>query len=193
MLRSHQGGGGMAMVGVKLRELRQRRGLGMRELALRSGISHSTISLIERERISPSVDTLAAVLAALGTTLSAFFGDLASAIPYCPFYPSADLTEIGRADRVSHRLVGMEYPNRRMLMLHERYAPGAATEQAIIHNAEEAGIVTRGAVEVTVGRDTRVLRQGDAYYFDSRHPHRFRNAAEGEVSEVISAVTPPTY
>ena len=183
----------MAMVGVKLRELRQRRGLGMRELAARSGISHSTISLIERERISPSVDTLAAVLAALGATLPAFFQDLASALPYCPFYRAAELTEIGRADRVSHRLVGMEVPNRGMLMLHERYAPGAASEQVVAHNAEEAGVVTRGAIEVTVAGETRVLRPGDAYYFDSRQPHRFRNVAEGEVSEVVSAITPPTY
>ena len=86
----------------------------------------------------------------------------------------------------------MDYPNRRMLLLSERYAPGAATDDPITHNAEEAGIVTQGAVEVTVGNQSRVLREGDGYYFDSRQTHRFRNAADG-VSTIISAVTPPTY
>lgn len=182
----------MAMVGAKLRALRQRRGLGMRELALRSGVSHSAISLIERERMSPSVDTLGAILAALGTTLSSFFADLESGLPSRPFYKAEELAEIGRADRISYRLVGMDYPNRRMLMLAERYAPGAETELMITHNAEEAGIVTRGAVEVTVEGRSQVLRQGDAYYFDSRLPHSFRNADPG-VSEIVSAITPPTY
>jgi transcriptional regulator with XRE-family HTH domain len=147
----------MPEIGSKLRELRARRSLGMRELATRSGVSHSAISLIERDRMSPSVDTLSALLAALGTTMSAFFGDLDSGVPYSPFYGAEELVEIGRADV-----------------------------------AEEAGIVVRGAVEVTVDGSTRVLREGDAYYFDSRSPHRFRNVSDG-VSEIISAVTPPSY
>jgi len=183
---------GVPRIGEKLRELRGRRGLGMRELALRSGVSHSAISLIERDRMSPSVDTLAAILAALGSTMAALFGDLDSGLPYSPFYTAAELTEIGRADRVSYRLVGMNHPNRHMLLLQERYAPGATTDSAVAHAAEEAGIVTMGAVEVTVGGQARVLREGDAYYFDSRKPHRFRNMSDG-VSEIISAVTPPTY
>jgi len=182
----------MAMVGAKLKALRARRGLGMRELAARSGVSHSAISLIERERMSPSVDTLGAILGALGTTLSSFFADLESGLPSRPFYRAEELVEIGRADRVSYRLVGMDHPNRRMLMLAERYAPGAATEPSLAHRAEEAGIVTRGAVEVTVGDHVAVLRAGDAYYFDSERPHRFRNVDPG-VSEIVSAITPPTY
>ncbi|MFC7738174.1 cupin domain-containing protein [Roseomonas sp. GCM10028921] len=182
----------MAMVGAELRSLRTRRGLGLRELAARSGVSHSAISLIERERMSPSVDTLGAILGALGTTLSSFFAELESGQPNRPFYRAEELVEIGRPDRVSYRLVGMDYPNRRMLMLSERYAPGAATEARVAHRAEEAGIVTRGAVEVTVGDRTAVLQAGDAYYFDSQQPHRFRNVDPG-VSEIVSAITPPTY
>jgi transcriptional regulator with XRE-family HTH domain len=182
----------MAMVGVELKALRTRRGLGLRELAARSGVSHSAISLIERERMSPSVDTLGAILGALGTTLSSFFAELESGQPSRPFYRAEELVEIGRPDRVSYRLVGMDYPNRRMLMLSERYAPGASTEARVAHRAEEAGIVTRGAVEVTVGDRSAVLRAGDAYYFDSQQPHSFRNVDPG-VSEIISAITPPTY
>ncbi len=52
-------------IGLGIRELRRRRGLGVRELAIRSGVSHSSISLIERDKISPSIDTLAAILEAL--------------------------------------------------------------------------------------------------------------------------------
>lgn len=182
----------MPKLGTKLKELRRRRDLGVRELAIRSGISHSTISLIERDRMSPSVDTLSAILDALGTTLTGFFSDLQSSLPYTPFYRAGDLVEIGKANSISYKVIGMNHPNRQLLMLHETYAVGANSGDAFSHSAQEAGMITKGAVEVTVGDFCRVLKPGDAYYFDSRLPHRFRNVSD-ETSEILSAITPPTY
>jgi transcriptional regulator with XRE-family HTH domain len=182
----------MAAVGSKLKELRRRRRLAMRQLANRSGVSHSTISLIERDRLSPSVDTLGAILDALGTTLTSFFSQLDADLTRSPFYMAADMVEIGRIEAISYRMVGFGYPNRQLLMLHETYAPKADTGQAFSHAAQEAGIVTRGSVELTVGSETKLLRAGDGYYFDSRLPHRFRNAAKLP-AEIVSAITPPTY
>ena len=59
------------------------------------------------------------------------------------------------------------------------------------HDAEEGGVVTRGTIELTVGKEVFILGPGDAYYFDSRIPHRFRNIGEEEV-EMISTCSPPT-
>lgn len=179
-------------IGDRVRELRQRRKLSVRAVALRSGISHSSISLIERDLISPSLDTLNAVLDALGTTLSGFFVDFHAVSPPNPFCQAVDMAEIGRPDAISYRVIGAGFPNRSMLMLHETYAPGADTGGAFSHSAQEGGLVIKGAVEVTVAGRTAVLRPGDGYYFDSREPHSFRNVADG-VSEIVSAITPPTY
>jgi mannose-6-phosphate isomerase-like protein (cupin superfamily) len=77
-------------------------------------------------------------------------------------------------------------------MLHETYPVGGDSGETFTHAAQEAGMVTRGAVEVTVNDHVQVLGAGDGYYFDSRQPHRFRNVHNG-VSEIVSAVTPPTY
>jgi mannose-6-phosphate isomerase-like protein (cupin superfamily) len=43
-----------------------------------------------------------------------------------------------------------------------------------------------------VNGEVSVLVPGDGYIFDSRLPHRFRNASD-QVCEVISACTPPTF
>jgi len=182
----------MSRVGVQLKQLRARRDVGVRELAIRSGVSHSTISLIERDKISPSVDTLTAILDALGTTLVGFFSELQASTVSSPFYPAPELVEIGHATRVSYRMIGVNHPQRQMLMLHETYAPNAETGVALTHSAQEAGMVIKGAIEVTVGEEKRILRPGDGYYFDSRKPHTFKNVAN-ETSEIVSAVTPPTY
>jgi transcriptional regulator with XRE-family HTH domain len=182
----------MAAIGIHLKELRSRRRLTVRELAARSGISHATISLIERDKSSPSIDTLAAMLDALGTTLVGFFDEIRQSAPCSPFYSDDDLVEIGNAKSISYRMLGAGHPNRKILMMRETYEIGAETDGGLSHTAQETGFVLKGAVEVTVGNETRVLREGDGYYFDSQIPHRFRNVGD-TVAEIISAVTPPTY
>jgi transcriptional regulator with XRE-family HTH domain len=182
----------MALIGHHIKELRTRRQLTVRELATRSGISHAMISMIERDRNSPSIDTLSAVLDALGTTLVGFFGDIQEPIAHSPFYTKDELTEIGDTESVSYRMLGMHHPNRQILMLHESYEIGADTGEAFSHKAQEAGFVLHGQIEVTVGDQTQVLKEGDGYYFDSQTPHRFRNVGSSK-AQIISAVTPPTY
>ena len=182
----------MAAIGVHLRELRSRRKLTLRDLAARSGVSHATISLVERDKGSPSVDTLAAMLDALGTTLVGFFDEVRQSMPCSPFYSNEDLVEIGNAKEISYRMLGANHVNRKILMLRETYGIGAGTGVAFSHTAQETGFVLRGSVEVTIGAESRVLREGDGYYFDSQTPHRFRNVGD-TIAEVISAVTPPSY
>jgi mannose-6-phosphate isomerase-like protein (cupin superfamily) len=79
-----------------------------------------------------------------------------------------------------------------MAILHEIYAPGADTGSEMLrHAGEEGGVVVSGRVEVTIGGQTRILGPGDAYYFASAVPHRFRNRGR-ERCEIISASNPPT-
>lgn len=68
------------LVGQKVREFRQRRGLTQRDLAERLGRQEVTISSIERGRNFPSEDTLSALVEHLGVPLNAFFeiGELSS-------------------------------------------------------------------------------------------------------------------
>lgn len=179
-------------IGSRLHELRRRRKLSTRELGLRSGVSHATISLVERDKISPSVDSLNAILDALGTTLSGFFLGIAEDFDCSPFYLSDELPEIGNIDGISNRVIGMNYANRSMLFLHETYAPNATTGDLFSHNAEECGMILRGTIRLTVADKTRVLGPGDGYYFDSHLQHRFENTST-EHAEIVSAVTPPTY
>jgi mannose-6-phosphate isomerase-like protein (cupin superfamily) len=94
---------------------------------------------------------------------------------------------------VSYRQVSRDLTGKAMQILHEHYKPSADTgEQMLTHDAEEGGVIIRGKLEVTVGDQVRVLGPGDAYYFDSRTPHRFRNAGSEEC-EVVSVNTPPSF
>ncbi len=176
-------------IGSRLRAIREQRGLSQRELARRAGVTNATISLIEKNKSSPSVSSLKKVLDGLPMTLAEFF-----ALEVPPedqiFFRAGELPLITEGE-VSFRQLGGNPERHRLQVLHERYAAGADTGEAMLkHDSEEAGVVLSGRIEVTVGDQQRVLGPGDAYYFDSRLPHRFRNVG-AEPCEIISACTPP--
>jgi transcriptional regulator with XRE-family HTH domain len=60
-------------VGQRLRLLRDERGISMRTLARRSGLSANALSMIERGLTSPSVSTLNKLAMALEVPITAFF------------------------------------------------------------------------------------------------------------------------
>ena len=177
-------------LGRRLRALRQVHGLSQRELAKRAGVSNAVISLIERNATSPSVGLLKKVLSGFPLSLADFFS-LEEAPREQVFFAADELVEIG--GRVSYRQVGRDLSGKALQMLVECYAPGADTGEALLrHEAEEAGVVLAGELEVTVGDRRRVLKAGEAYYFDSRLPHRFRNLGEEEAC-LVTASTPPSF
>jgi transcriptional regulator with XRE-family HTH domain len=178
-------------IGSRLREIRQRYGLSQRALATRADVTNGMISMIEKNRSSPSVATLKKILDAFPLSLAEFFAVGESARPRI-FFSADELVEIA-GGAISYRQVGANLDGRAIQILHERLQPGADTGVEMLrHESEEGGVVIGGALEVTVGMQTRVLRAGDAYYFSSRIPHRFRNVGE-EPCEVVSACSPPSF
>lgn len=178
-------------IGNRLRHLRLARNLSQRELAKRAGVTNSTISLIESNSANPSVGALKRILDGIPIGLAEFFAFEPEA-PKKAFYAAEELVEIGKGS-ISYRQIGENLFGRSLQILKECYQPGADTGKVLlVHEGEEGGIVLSGRLEVTVDDERRILGPGDAYYFESHRPHRFR--CVGPVPcEVISACTPPSF
>lgn len=178
-------------LGERLRALRAAHGLSQRALAKRAGVTNGIISMIEQNRSSPSVATLKKILDGFSMSLGEFF-TVGRPVQERRFYEASELVEIGGGP-ISYRQVGTNLAERAIQILHEHIRPGADTGPGLFHHdAEEGGVVIRGSIELTIGSETRVLRAGDAYYFDSRTPHRFRNTGS-ETCEIVSACSPPSF
>jgi transcriptional regulator with XRE-family HTH domain len=178
-------------VGERLRFVRARNKLSQRELAKRSGVTNSTISLIESNQMNPSVGALKRILDGIPMGMAEFFA-LEPDRPRKAFYRADELSEIGKGP-ISFRQVGDNLFGRALQILKERYEPGGDTGRVpLVHDGEEGGIILSGRLEVTVDSERRILGPGDAYYFESRRPHRFR-CVGAKPCELISACTPPTF
>jgi transcriptional regulator with XRE-family HTH domain len=181
------------LIGGEIRGLRKARGLTLTDLAEASGLSIGYLSLLERDRATPSIKALHAVSRALGVTISWFFET--NDVPE----EERDLV-VRRARRrrleYSAGLVDeLLSPNLSgaLELLSCRFPPGASSgEEPYTHAGEEAGVLIRGRLELWVDGRTVMLEAGDSFGFQSTLPHRYRNPGPDE-TEVIWAITPPSY
>lgn len=172
-------------VGARLRALREKHGLSQRELAKRAGVTNSTISLIEQNRVSPSVSSLRKVLGGLPMTLAEFFAE--RPVPGKVFYRPHDMTERSSGAVTCQVIGGGPEDGHQIIVRHEVFHPGGDTGAfPISYPGETGGMIVAGWIELTVGDEVRVLGPGDGYHFDTVIPHRFRNPAR-EPCRIVSA------
>tara|TARA_R100000935_G_scaffold10653_3_gene21236 strand:- start:356 stop:940 length:585 start_codon:yes stop_codon:yes gene_type:complete len=181
-------------IGQRLRSIREDRGLSQRELATKAGLTNGTISLIEKNKTSPSVASLKSLLDAIPISMAEFFSTLEDTQTPKVFYRENEFTKVSPTSdgQVSLRQLG-NAEQHSLQVLHETYPSGADTgPELLVHEGEEAGVVISGEIEVTVDGAVAVLSPGDGYLFDSRLPHRFRNIGDVQCI-VVSACTPPSF
>lgn len=180
-------------VGGRLKSIRTDRNISQRELAKRAGVTNSTISMIEKNSVSPSISSLKKVLNGIPISLVDFFAEEENEDEIQQVvYSEDELVDIGAGDVHMH-LVGKSFPRRQMTFLLETYPPNADTGTEMLQNdAEEGGYILEGKIELTVGSEVFELKANDSYYFDNNKPHRFRNPYD-ETCKIVSATTPANF
>lgn len=189
-------------LGRRLRRHREARGLSLRELARRLGISASAISQFETGKSRLSVSTLYAIVSELGISLDELFSGIGGdqSVPETAtarnarpapagetlVEPAPDGRHVQRAG--SRRTIDLETGVRWERLtaqadpeadfLYVVYDVGGSSSQGdclVRHSGREYGLVLSGTLEVTVGFDTYELGPGDSISFDSTVPHCLRN------------------
>lgn len=191
-----------AEMGDRLRHARVARGLSLRLLADRLGVSPSLISQVETGRARPSVSTLYAIAAELGISLDELLfvdGSRAAPVPATaadavapvilppdPVQPAATRKSIRLGSGVTwERLTTASVPNIDFFFV--TYEVGGASspkDEFQRHPGQEWGYVVSGTLGVTIGFDDHVLGPGDAIAFDSTTPHRLYNLGSQEARGV---------
>lgn len=163
----------LAILGERVRSLRTAQGLTLGELAARTKLSVSMLSLVERGRASPSVGTLVAIASVFGVQIPELLGkpkqdrDLVTRV--------ASQTEVATADGVIHRVLTNDQL-RGIEITFNRYRRGTSNSpKPITHTGFEYGIVLDGALEVQVAGKKHALSAGDLISYPSNQPHRIRN------------------
>ncbi|MCW2719659.1 cupin domain-containing protein [Pseudonocardia sp.] len=178
-------------LGGRMRELRRRNNITLREVADAAGVSESFVSQVERGVANPSMASLRRMAEALGESVASLF--VGAEMP-------GMVVRAGDRKRLAHPAGSLDDylltpPGAKTLqIIYSVVAPGDGSgEEPYTHPAdEECVIVIVGQLVVTAGGEEYLLEEGDSLLLDPRLPHSYRNP--GQVpARSIWVMSPPMY
>ena len=162
-------------VGARLRSLRQERGLSLRGLADRCGLSVNAISRIERAESSPTVSSLHRCAQALGVHVTEFFE---SKQQRSTVLVRRNHRPRSQGDGVLIESLGAGLQAQRLGPFLITLLPNASGgEGPISHAGEEFAYCVQGEVEYLVNDEWHRLEAGDSLLFRASQAHAFRNTS----------------
>ncbi|MEP7001953.1 MAG: helix-turn-helix domain-containing protein [bacterium] len=167
-------------IAERVRELRAEQGCSLEELASRSGVSRSMISLIERGECSPTAVVLEKLSFGLSVTLASLFDAPATgAANSGPVSRRNDQPEWqDPASGYLRRNVSPSSVHQPMQIVEVHFPPRArvafetAGRDARVH---QQVWVLEGSIDITLGEELHRLREGDCLAMQLDRPTMFHN------------------
>lgn len=173
-------------VGERIRGLRTELGMTLAELSEKADISISYLSQVERDKTTPSLNSLSAIARALNVGLRYFFEtdeEGAHVVRACD-EPDGSGPETFERVRLTVGEGDGKIEVYRVIL--QPYTP---PQPLATHSGEEFGFVLVGELTVTLGDEQFELAVGDSIHYDAFQPHSWSNQS-GEMCVVIWARSP---
>ncbi|MFC4536522.1 helix-turn-helix domain-containing protein [Sphaerisporangium dianthi] len=189
-------------VGARMRRFRKERGMTLRGLSTRSGLSIGFLSQVERGISSIGLTALNGVAAALERGVADFFddeqqqGDDRASVARLPSHFTLTRASTAATEYVSgqqtYRMLSARGPHLVLEPLLVHIAPGGRREDAYGHAGEEFAFVLSGELLYEVDGVEHRLYPGDSVHLRSTVPHTMYNDTDA-VTTVVSVVTPRLF
>jgi transcriptional regulator with XRE-family HTH domain/KaiC/GvpD/RAD55 family RecA-like ATPase len=182
-------------LGDKVRSLRKKLGMTQKELAEQVGLTPSFISQLEKNLISPSLDSLLRLSEKLDTQPIYFLTDEQSGPWQKMIIKPKERQEVhlkgAKVAEVKLQLLVSDVLNRRMEpYLVSLKKGGKINGNLFNHRGDGFAYVMEGDVEVEIQGEKQVLRQGDSIYIGSTAPSKWINTSKGE-TVLFWVLSPP--
>lgn len=170
-------------LGLRLKEMRTKRGLSQTELAKLVGVTPSTISQVESNLIYPSLPALLKMAEVLSVEVSSFFQEQAEVRKRIIFSASeaveVRLSELPEGSIVAKLLTPVDFDARAEPYFIEIPASKTLSSHFFIHKGEEIGYVLTGKLQMKLDKAVYNLRAGDIVYLTSEMPSQWKNLGPG--------------
>ena len=178
--------------GDKLRTIREKKKLTLKEIANKIGVSESLISQIETNKVSPAIDTLLRIVDVLELDLEYLFSDFKRS-KKVNLVKYNDRNKIVLHDVVYEQLsktLGNDKEHQMEAYYLEIKESGEKGSKEYGHKGRELGIIIEGEGEFTIGNKSFKLSKGDSISFDSDVPHVLKNTSNTKL-KAYWIITPP--
>jgi transcriptional regulator with XRE-family HTH domain len=168
------------LIGSRLRTLRQQRGLSLREVSEQTGFSASFLSLVENDKVSPSVSSMERIAAAFGLSLAEYFQH-AQERPYQLVRAAERQSYSSEWSQTVVELLARQGAGGELYPLLLRLSPGARSgKQPRPSMTEEFTLVLAGDVVLSLEEGEQVLGTGDSISIAAGAARVWENRSEAE-------------
>lgn len=161
-------------IGRNIRALRIANHMTLKDLAERTELSPSMLSLLERGRTAPSIGTMVVVASALDVQMSDLLHNRL-AQENEPVSRAVDQPVFKTLEGASRRILKRDRKRGIEIALNEYPSGAASATEPRGHDGFEFGIAIEGKIEVTIDGRTYALEAGDVISYPSSQPHRIAN------------------
>jgi transcriptional regulator with XRE-family HTH domain len=174
----------------KIRDLRKKHNMRLKDLSKKTGLSVSFLSQIERGSTSLAIISLKKIADALDVPITEFFEDesrqdfMVKAEDQKTFRIEGSTTQYAR--------LGGNFNGRSLEPLLVTLAPGMVQDPVFNHPGEEFYYVLEGAVIISVDGKEHLVKVGDSIHFPSHLPHFWQNPLD-HTSKILCVLTPVIF
>ena len=170
-------------LGLRLKDVRTKRGLSQTELSRLVGVTPSTISQVESNLIYPSLPALLKMAEVLSVDVSYFFQDRVDLARRIVFSASEALEiklhDIPEGIVVAKLLTPIDFDGRAEPYMIEMAPDTKLPCHFFVHKGEEVGYVLSGRLQMTVEKAANKLKAGDVVYLTTEMPNQWINPGPG--------------
>lgn len=166
-------------LGVRLKEIRSKRGLSQTELARLVGVTPSTISQVESSLIYPSLPALLKMAEVLSIDVSSLFHTRSHRKKRVVF-PSSESSEVRLTGLHSEGITAkgltpLDLETKAESVLIEIAPETKVPSHFFVHKGEEMGYLLEGSLQVTIEGTLYELHEGDVIYLTLDIPTQWHN------------------
>lgn len=169
--------------GDNIKKERKKQGLTLEELAARSGVSKSMLSMIERGEKNPSIQVASQIAEGLEVTISYLLGEQQKKEVYI-IRSGQQLVYKDESTGIKRHLLSPSFPAKGIEFILNVIPPMQETGAFPAHKngVKEYIYVAQGNLKIELANqgEVYVLEKGDSFYFEADVTHRFINLSNEE-------------
>lgn len=183
------------MLGPRIREIRQQKGMTLNELSQKTQLTASYLSQLERDIIEPSLSSLRKISIALEVPIYTFLAEETKEHVLISADQRRKL-DLPNSSIIYEFITPMaldKAANPKMEIIYFQLEPKSwSTDECLVHAADECIFVIKGEIDVFLGENKYSLKEGDSIYISENIPHRLYNPGNQKAIG-ISNICPPIY
>ncbi len=182
------------LIGKRLKELREKNNMSLKDLSEKSGVQIATLSRIENLKMTGTINSHLSIAKALCIELVDLYADANHEETKTAVVqvnkPQAAAESFTYNDLASYEILTTQLFKKKMMPIILRIEPdGKTNPEQNPAGAERFVFILEGEVTAYIGKDTYTLKTNSSLYFDASLEHHFENNGKKTV-KMISVITP---